>query len=39
MMSQGTANLSEVYPLLPFEPVAGQGVYLKDQSDRWILDL
>ena len=39
MMSQGTANLSEVYPLLPFEPVAGQGVYLKDQSGRWILDL
>ena len=39
MMSQGAANLSEVYPLLPFEPVVGQGVHLKDQSGRQILDL
>ena len=38
-MSAGTANLSEVYPLLPFEPVTGQGVYLQDQSGRRVLDL
>lgn len=38
-MSAGTANLSEVYPLLPFEPVTGQGVYLQDQAGRRVLDL
>lgn len=38
-MSAGGANLSEVYPLLPFEPVRGQGVYLEDASGRRVLDL
>ena len=33
------ANLSEVYPLVPFLPVAGQGVYLRDAAGRRVLDL
>ena len=33
------AHLDEVYPLLPFEPVRGQGVYLHDASDRRVMDL
>ena len=37
-MSTG-ANLSEVCPTLPFEPVAGQGVYLHDETGRRVLDL
>ena len=31
--------MSEVYALLPFEPVRGEGVYLYDRSGRRILDL
>jgi len=38
-MSAVTANLSEVYPLLPFEPVTGEGVYLRDPAGRRVLDL
>lgn len=33
------AHLDEVYPLLPFEPVSGQGVYLEDAAGRQVLDL
>ena len=33
------AHLSEVYSLLPFEPVRGEGVYLYDKSGRRVLDL
>ena len=33
------AHLSEIYPLLPWEPVKGEGVYLHDGSGRRVLDL
>jgi acetylornithine/N-succinyldiaminopimelate aminotransferase len=33
------ALLDEVYPMLPFEPVRGEGVYLEDTAGRRILDL
>jgi acetylornithine/succinyldiaminopimelate/putrescine aminotransferase len=33
------AHLSEVYALLPFEPVRGEGVYLYGKSGRRVLDL
>jgi acetylornithine/N-succinyldiaminopimelate aminotransferase len=33
------AHLDEVYSLLPFEPVRGEGVWLEDASGRRILDL
>ncbi len=33
------AHLDEVYPLLPFEPVAGEGVWLEDTAGRRVLDL
>jgi acetylornithine/succinyldiaminopimelate/putrescine aminotransferase len=33
------AHLDEVYPLLPFEPVAGSGVWLEDAAGRRVLDL
>ena len=33
------ANLSEVYPTVPFAPSAGQGVYLHDETGRRVLDL
>lgn len=33
------AHLSEVYALLPFEPVRGKGVHLYDESGRRVLDL
>jgi len=38
-MSAGTAHLNEVYPMLPFEPVSGQGVYIEDGGGRRVLDL
>ncbi len=38
-MSARTANLEEVYPMLPFQPVTGEGVYLEDRSGRRVLDL
>ena len=38
-MSVPAANLSEVYPLVPFQSVSGQGVYLHDGSGRRVLDL
>lgn len=38
-MSAGTAHLSEVYPMLAFEPVSGQGVYIEDGDGRRVLDL
>ncbi len=38
-MNPHTANLSEVYPLIPFRPVAGEGVYLRDRGGRRVLDL
>jgi acetylornithine/succinyldiaminopimelate/putrescine aminotransferase len=34
-----SAHLNEVYPMLPFEPVRGQGVYLENAAGRRILDL
>ena len=33
------AHLDEVYPLLPFTPVKGEGVYLEDAAGRRVLDL
>jgi acetylornithine/N-succinyldiaminopimelate aminotransferase len=33
------AHLNEVYPMLPFTPVRGRGVYLEDAAGRRILDL
>ena len=33
------AHVSEVYPILPFEPVSGHGVYLETADGRRILDL
>jgi acetylornithine/succinyldiaminopimelate/putrescine aminotransferase len=33
------AHLDEVYPLLPIEPVRGDGVWLEEASGRRILDL
>jgi acetylornithine/succinyldiaminopimelate/putrescine aminotransferase len=33
------AHLNEVYSLLPFTPVRGQGVYLEDAAGRKVLDL
>jgi acetylornithine/N-succinyldiaminopimelate aminotransferase len=32
------AHLNEVYPMLPFTPVRGQGVYLENAAGRRILD-
>ena len=32
------AHLNEVYPLLPFAPVRGEGVYLEDAAGRRVLD-
>jgi acetylornithine/succinyldiaminopimelate/putrescine aminotransferase len=33
------AHLDEVYPLLPYQPVHGQGVFLEDADGRRVLDL
>ena len=33
------AHLNEVYPMLPFTPVRGRGVYLENAAGRRILDL
>jgi acetylornithine/succinyldiaminopimelate/putrescine aminotransferase len=33
------AHLNEVYPMLPFKPVRGHGVYLENAAGRRILDL
>ena len=33
------AHLNEVYPMLPFTPVRGLGVYLENEAGRRILDL
>lgn len=33
------AHLNEVYPMLPFTPVRGTGVYLEDAAGRRVLDL
>ena len=38
-MGTETANLSEVYPLVPFRSVSGRGVYLEDGSGRRVMDL
>ena len=38
-MNRPAANLSEVYPLVPFRSVSGRGVYLHDDSGRRVLDL
>ncbi len=32
------ANLTEVYPMLPFEPLRGEGVFLFDEAGRRVLD-
>jgi acetylornithine/N-succinyldiaminopimelate aminotransferase len=32
------AHLDEVYPMLPFEPTRGDGVFLEDASGRRVLD-
>jgi len=34
-----SAHLNEVYPMLPFEPVRGLGVYLENAAGRRILDM
>ncbi|HEX5419413.1 MAG TPA: aminotransferase class III-fold pyridoxal phosphate-dependent enzyme, partial [Gammaproteobacteria bacterium] len=34
----GNAHLDEVYPMLPFEPVSGRGVWLEDEGGRRVLD-
>ncbi len=33
------ANLSEVYPLVPFRSTSGKGVYLEDANGRRVMDL
>ena len=33
------ANLTEVYPQLPFVPICGQGVFLQDNDGSQVLDL
>jgi acetylornithine/succinyldiaminopimelate/putrescine aminotransferase len=33
------AHLNEVYPMLPFEPVRGSGVFLENAAGRRVLDL
>ena len=33
------AHLNEVYPMLPFTPVKGIGVYLENAAGRRVLDL
>ena len=33
------AHLNEVYPMLPFTPVRGSGVYLENAAGRRVLDL
>ena len=33
------AHLDEVYPIVPFEPVGGEGVHLVDAAGRRVLDL
>ena len=38
-MSKYNAHLQEVYPVLPFEPVKGDGVFLKDEKNKKVLDL
>ena len=38
-MSTPRAQLTEVYPMLPFVPVSGTGVYLRDEDGREVLDL
>lgn len=39
MTQPHSAHLDEVYPLLPFEPVSGRGVFLADAAGRQVLDL
>ena len=39
MNAKPAAHLDEVYPILPFEPVRGEGVYLVDAAGRRVLDL
>ena len=38
-MAAVRAHLNEVYPMLPFEPVRGLGVYLENAAGRRILDM
>ena len=38
-MTKQSAHLDEVYPMLPYKPDSGQGVYLKDVHQRRVLDL
>jgi acetylornithine/succinyldiaminopimelate/putrescine aminotransferase len=38
-MTKPHAQLTEVYPMLPFVPVSGTGVYLQDDAGRQVLDL
>ena len=38
-MRTETANLSEVYPLVPFRSTSGRGVYLEDSGGRRVMDL
>ena len=38
-MNKYKAHLQEVYPVLPFEPSKGEGVFLKDDNNREVLDL
>jgi acetylornithine/succinyldiaminopimelate/putrescine aminotransferase len=38
-MTTTHAHLTEVYPMLPFAPATGSGVYLEDADGRRVLDL
>lgn len=38
-MTTAHAQLTEVYPMLPFVPVTGAGVFLEDATGRRVLDL
>jgi acetylornithine/succinyldiaminopimelate/putrescine aminotransferase len=39
VMRNPPAQLTEVYPMLPFTPARGTGVYLEDDNGRRVLDL
>jgi len=38
-MAAPHAQLTEVYPMLPFMPVSGAGVFIEDEAGRRVLDL
>jgi 4-aminobutyrate aminotransferase-like enzyme len=38
-MTKIRAQLTEVYPMLPYEPMSGSGAFLEDAAGRRVLDL